>query len=211
MARIIEGGAAMFDALMYGRPTHEMTTFLNRQFENMSQTLTEAGVRFYQQTQEVIEQATNDYASRMVRAAGRAISNFWLQDRIQTLTEIGQLQHAPPVMQRWIMAEPELRRMYQDQRVEGYSDSYIDLQPGVVGPAHVDYRAVTNGVIFLDQEPDEEGHIGHTATTYLNGLLPDHDLSLAEQMDIQATWKAVRSRIATGGEDPTSRFNADIG
>jgi hypothetical protein len=212
MAKIIQGGAAMFDALMYGRPTQEMTSFLNRQFENVSQTLTEAGARFYQQAQAAFESASNDYAARMVRAAGRAISNFWMQDRIQTLTEIGQLQHAPPVMQRWIMAEPTVRKLYQDQRIEGYSESYHDAHPGLIGEAHPDYRAVRNGVIFLDEEPDDEGHVGHTSTTYLNGLLPDDDgLQFAEQLDIMATWAAVRNHIARGDEDPTSRFNANIG
>lgn len=212
MAQIIQGGAAMFDAMLYGSPKQETLNFLARQFDSVSQNLSEAGKRFYESAYDAFQQVNHDYAARMLRAAGRAVSNMWMNDCIQPLTTIGQLQHAPLSMVRWVMAEPSIRKLYQQQRVEGYSETYTDLDPGRIGPNHYDYRRATNGVLFVDDTPDAEGNYGWHATTYFDNLFEtDSDLPLWQQADIQETWKAVRKLAAQGKEDPTSRFNADIG
>lgn len=212
MAQIIQGGTATFDASFYGAPTQSGMQFLREQLTNISQNLTDAGRAFYQSVQSSIDNFNFDYAARMARAAGRAVMNMWTMDVIQPLTTIGELQHAPPVMQRWVMAEPSIRKLYNQGRADGYSESYKDLDPGHVGEQHYDYRRATDGYLFVDQEPDAEGNVGWQATTYFDQLLPtDEDLSFQDQIDIQTTWAAIRKFTAKGGEDPTSKFNADLG
>lgn len=212
MARIIQGGAAMFNAVHYGRQSQEAVNFLTRQFENVTHHLSEAGRAFYQKAQEAFEYINSDHATRLLRAAGRALDSLYMPDRIQPLSTIGHLQHAPPVMQRWIMAEPTLRKLHIAGRVEGYSDSYLDLDPGRVGDQHYDYQRVMQGVVVVDEEPDEDGNRGWTATQYLGGLLPDdRELEFGEQLDIMETWRHVRKHVAKGDDDPTSRYNAQIG
>ncbi len=214
MAQIIHGGTAMFDAMLYGAPKQSTIDFLNRQFENASQHLSEATRQFYQGAYDAFQQIqNNDYASRMLRAAGRAINNMWMTEEVQPLLDIGRLQHAPVTMQRWVMAEPGLRKLYHQQRVEGYSDSYVDMDPGQVGRDHYDYRQATSGMIFLDNNYNEDGECGWYATTFAGGLREgDEGLSFADQVDIQDTWKAIRKlREANSEDDPTSRFNARIG
>ena len=213
MAQIIHGGAAMFDAMLYGGSKQNTINFLNRQFENVSQHLSDAGKQFYQGAYDAFQKANNDYASRMLRAAGRAINNMWMTDRIQPLTDVGQLQHAMPTMQRWVMAEPGTRKLYHQQRVEGYSDTYVDMDPGRVGRDHYDYRQATSGLLFVDETPDDEGNYGWHATTWAGGLREgDEGLTFADQVDIQDTWRKIRELRTSGcEEDPTSRFNARIG
>ena len=211
MAQIIQGGAAMFNAVQYGRQSQEAVNFIQRQFDNISLQLNEAGRAFYQSARDSFEDLNNDYATRLLRAAGRSIEGLFMHDRIQEISSIGQFQHAPPVMQRWIMAEPTLRALHVANRIEGYSDTYLDLDPGKVGPAHYDYRLATNGLIFVS-EPDENGDTEWHATSHWGALLPDdRELQFAEQLDIQATWRHLRERLENSDEDPTSRYNAQIG
>lgn len=211
MAKIIQGGAAMFDAMHYGRQSQEVVSFLGRQFDAASQHLTDAGRAFFDRAQSAFENFNNDYATRLLRAAGRALDGLYLPDRIQPLMNIGNLQHAPPAMWRWVMAEPTLRKMWQADRVEGY-EKYVDLDPGNVGETHYDYRRVMQGIVQYDAEPDADGHRGWSATNYLDALLPDdRELEFGEQLDIMETWRTVKGMVEAGGEDPTSRFNAEIG
>ncbi|MDH2154325.1 hypothetical protein [Stenotrophomonas sp. GD03657] len=210
MARIIQGGAAMFDAVHYGRQNQEVVNFLSRQFEAASHHLTEAGRAFYERAQSTFENLNTDYATRLLRAAGRAIEGLYMPDRIQPLTTIGGLQHAPPAMWRWVMAEPSLRELWQANRVEGY-EGYVDLDPGRVGEWHYDHQRATNGIVTFFDEPTEED-VHWQAPTYLGALLPDdRELDFGEQVDIMETWRAVRRFTEAGGEDPTSRYNAEMG
>ena len=211
MAHFIDGGTLMFDSLLYGRPHPSTQQFLASQFQQLSSNLTTAGQRFMESAAEVFEKLAGSEAERVLRAVGRNIRSMWQLDEIRMLSTIGELQTAPLTMQRWIMAEPMVRQMYHDQRVDGYSESYVDVHPGDIGESHYDYRRVMDGVLVDDEEPDNNGDPSWHATTYIEELLPeDRDLLLEEQVDILQTWEHVRAAIKRGKEDPTSRFNADL-
>ncbi len=212
MAHFIDGGALTFNALAYCRPHPGTLQFLAAQRENTSRFLNEAGERFFAGAQDLYERFNSSHAVRAVRAAGRALSNLWQLDEIRPLVDIGELQNAPPTMQRWIMAEPEVRRLYHQQRIDGYSHTYQDMQPGAIGEEHYDYRRVMDGMVVVDEVADEDGEYGWTATTYLEELLPDdNDLDIVEQVDITDTWQNAVAYIRRRKEDPTDRFGAEIG
>ena len=114
-------------------------------------------------------------------------------------------------MQRYLMAEPTTRQMYIDQRCDGYSDTYVDVDPGTIGPAHYDYRRATDGLLMDSPTPDANGDYGWTAVTYMEELLPDDvELTLSEQVDIQYSWQWLKAIMAEGEQDPVSRYNADL-
>jgi hypothetical protein len=206
MAQILEGGSLTFDSLAYGRPHPGTQQFLTAQLDRATNYLTSAGQQFMAGVHDLYDRLSGSTAARMLRAAGRGIRSMWQLDEIRAVQTIGDFQHAPPMMQRWIMADPMLRAMYIDQRIDGYSETYVDVDPGKVGEAHYDYRRATDGLIF--DNPDDDGW---TATTYFEELLPDDvELTLEEQVDIQNTWAWMREVIKQGKEDPTSRFNADL-
>lgn len=212
MATFLNGGTATFDAMIYGDQHQGTTELLRQQFSNVGHHLSDAARRFMDSAQAQFEQLSQGYAAQLLRAAGRAINSFWIPDQIQILNSIGQIQYAPHQMRRWIMAEESLRKLYHQGRVEGYGEDYIDLDPGKVGAAHYDYRRATNGLVQIDQEPDDDGNYGFQAITYFEALrADDRELELVEQADIQATWKALRPMLTSGSEDPTSKYGADIG
>lgn len=210
MPQIIDGGRMTFDALVYGQMHPGTQQFLASQFEAPTAMLTQAGQRFFADTYEIYDRLAGSTALRALKAIGRAVGSIWQTDEIRYVYDIAQLQHAPLKMQRFIMAMPDLRQMYHEQRVDGYSDTYVDVHPGAVGMEHYDYRRVVDGHLFIDDEadPDSNWH----ATTFFEELLPeDQELTLEEQRDILDTWRAVRASLDHNKEDPTSRFNADIG
>lgn len=202
----------MFKSLMYGRPHEGTMRFIENQVGFVSQALTDAGARFMDTARDMYSHLEGSNAMRAIRAVGRAVRSLWQLDEIKELIDIGQLQHAPLSMQRYLMAEPTIRGLYQQQRVDGYSDTYVDIFPGTIGEEHYDYRRVMDGIVVEDAEPDENGEYGWTATSYLEELLPDEpDLLLVEQLDILASWGGLKAAVEKGGEDPTSKFNADLG
>ncbi len=211
MAEIYDGGTLTFDALAYGKPHPSTLQFLANQYDSASTTLLNAGQAFFDQARDLYERVSGSHAMQVFRAAGRAIRSAWELDEIRSMQTIGQFQHAGPVMQRWLMAEPTVRKLYQQQRIDGYSESYFDHDPGVIGHEHYDYRRVMQGLVVMDKEPDADGEYGWRATTYFDELLPDdEELSLPEQLDIRDAWTHLRSWAAAGDEDPTSRYNAKM-
>ena len=104
-----------------------------------------------------------------------------------------------------IMAEPTLRRMYHQQQVDGYSENYVDVQPGKVGEDHYDYRRVTNGVFMQDEDGE------WSAKTYYEDLLEGSgEFDFLEQVDILRTWEQMRIQLAKRKDDPTSRWNSSL-
>jgi hypothetical protein len=201
MVQVSYGDSAEFNALAFG-PKHPGTlAFLENQVSSFSQTLTDAGRSFFSNARDVFEQFNGEEAMRLARAAVRKANSLFQRDQIRSIWELGELQQAPLTMQRWIMANPEVRQMYQDQRCDGYVDTYIDVHPGTIGSTHYDYRRAVNGMVMDDDEDD------WVCRFYPDELLEgDKELSLDEKIDIQTTWDIVAALMKAGGEDPTSPF-----
>ncbi len=201
MAQVVYGGSQEFDALIYGYQHPGTLQYLENQFQNVGNHLTEYGKKFYEQARNLYEQFEGSAAIRATRAALQKVSSIFQRDEVRSLWELSEIQNAPLTMQRWIMAEPTVRRMYHDQRCDGYSDSYVDLYPKAIGDDHYDYRRVKQGII---EEP-EEGPWHYT--TYFDDLVEgDRELNLDEQIAILSTWEVVCSLMAKGEDDPTSVF-----
>lgn len=205
MAFLIEGGVSSVDALLYGKPHPGTINFINQQLTTMTHNLTDAGARFMQGINQLYDRFTGSTAARIARAAARSVASIWQSDEIQQIVDLGRMQHAPMKMQRWLMAEPTVRQYYIDQRCDGYSDTYVDLEPGKVGEQHYDYRRVMNGIVTDTED-------GWTSTTYHDDLNNDDaELHVDEQHDILISWTALVKMIRAGKEDPTSRYAAELG
>lgn len=211
MATVIQGGDDTFNALALGEMHPGTQQFLSTQLQAPTHHLTEQGQRFFQSTQELFKRFEDSRAMRLITAAKRAVGGIWNSDEVKYLSTIEELQWAPSKMRRLIMAEPEIRRLYHQQRLEGYGDVYRDAYPDDIGEAHYDYRRVTNGFIFVNEDAkDDEPE--WSCTTYFDDHeeYGDRELDLLEQVDVVNTWEAARLRLRKGGDDPTSRFNAAL-
>jgi hypothetical protein len=204
MVMIVQGGPDVFADVAFG-PNHPSTLqFLQQQVFNMSDTLTAAGREFMNRGQELFEKYNGHKAIQMAKAALRASQYMFQQDIIQPLYTLGAIQQAQPLMQRWIMACPDVREMYHMQRCDGYSTSYVDMQPGCIGEAHYDYRKVMNGIV---QDGSDEDEFDWKCTTYVTDLDEDDmDLTLTEKSDILSLWDLVKTMMKPGKEDPTSPY-----
>lgn len=205
MATLIDGGADAFDCLIYNRAHPGTLEFLNYQGSSFQTMLAEPAAAFFGQMENIYQRFNNSAAVRMAQAVARRMSNLLQSDGICVLSDVGQFQYATVVMQRWVMAEPTVRQMFHAQLCDGYSDTYVDAQPGAIGKDHYDYRRVTNGVYVT--QPDGT----FAATTWVEDLhANDSELHMAEKSDILETWSNLRSLLGLGKDDPTSRWNSAL-
>jgi len=108
------------------------------------------------------------------------------------------------MMQRFIMANPMVRQLYHDQRCDGYSGTYIDVQPDATKEDHYDYKRVMNGIV----QQDGDGTMFYTQ--YMDQLHHgDKELALAEQVSILDTWE-IAEMFIKAGNDPTSVWNESL-
>lgn len=202
---VVDGGSEMFSMLAYQEKHPDTVAFVRSQFENISNTLTDAGRMFYHGLRDSFERANSSDAMRRARLAMQKVKNVFQPDIVTSMFDLVEIQAAQFQMQRWIMAMPQLRQMYHEQRVDGYSESYIDMAPGQVGEDHYDYRRVMHGMVQDDPENDWK------ATFYLDEILPgDRELNFDEQIDILNTWDVVKVYLDRGEGDPTSQYGNSL-
>lgn len=203
MINVIEGNDADFNNIVYGVKHPGTLNFIRNQIENVNHAfhhLNEASQRFYSNVGEMFERLNGSEAMRRARMVKEKITGIFIPDDIRYLNSIEKIQQAQPYMQRFIMAEPTIRRMYHNQQVDGYSHSYIDAEPLLIGKDHIDYRFVMDGVVNTDEEGE------HYYTFYD----PENDihrtLILDEQNDILNTWEMINISLEVNEYDPTSSF-----
>lgn len=119
MAMYIEGGALAFNELVYAPRDPGTVQYLKDSAAQVSQNLTDTGRMFMDTAREKWQHFFGDNALRAARAAVRSVQTMWDADVIRVLSSIAQMQHAPVVMQRYIMADPTIRTMFLAQQLDG--------------------------------------------------------------------------------------------
>ena len=205
MAQFYEGGRDVYNGQVYSDPHPGTLRFLQNMVENTSERLTVAGHEFMSLAQGAYDKFHGSDVMRKTRAAINQISGAWQRNVISPIVTVSDLQIAPPIMHRWLMAEPNIRSLYHKQMCDGYGGLYIDANPNDIGEAHQDYRSVMNGIIV----ESEDG--GWTSTQYFDDVHEDDKfLTSDEQFDILRSWAALATSVMVGGSDPTSRWNAEL-
>lgn len=211
MINVVYGGADAFNALAYGVDQHPANTqYFQRQIESISNTLTDVGQSFFANTQQLYNQVNNSEVMRIARAAVRTAKSLFQPNQILSIFDMASMQNAPLVMQRWIMANPTVRELYHKQQIDGYSDSYVDVSPGIIGEQHYDYRRVMTGIV-QDVEGTEGEEDSWKVCYYPDELHEgDKELTHDERVDILSTWSIVEMFVAAGKSDPTSPWDAKM-
>jgi len=202
----LASASEVFDAYLYGKRHVDTVKYLEERGSGFGSRLAASAREFYDEVGESIyKRYDHSSAIRLARAAARRVATAWKPEGIYLLDTMALLQNAPSEMQRRIMASPEIRQLYHQNRVDGYSDTYTDLDPGKVGVDHYDYRRVTDGVMM------EQLDGTFCAINYFEELRDKGDeLDTIEQIDIMATWEQAMARINAKKEDPTSRWNSAL-
>lgn len=203
--QIIHGGVDTWDALAYGEQNPINTNYFRNQIQSSFNSLNEIGRQFFSDARELYEKFNGSAAMQAVRNATRAAASVFQPNIVRSLFEIHDFQNASLVMQRWLMANPVVRQRYQEQKCDGYSDTYMDMHPGTIGETHYDYRRVMNGII---QDTEDDGwKVKFYPDELLNG---DRELFLDEKVDILSSWDIIQGFMKAGQEDPTSPYGTKL-
>ena len=202
IAEVIDGcNTNTFNSLIFPDKNPVNLDYIRNQLQGFGDSMANVGNGFLQRARSLYENINDAESMRAARAALRYAKGIFREDRIYVPKTITELREAKPIMQHYIMAEPTLRGMYHKQVVDGFSDTYTDLEPDSIGEGHSFYRDVMSGIVV----DNEDG--GWTATNYFSEELGSGRVLLfEEQMDILSTWDLVR--MALGDSlDPTDIFN----
>lgn len=204
MVQWVGGNADTFSSLVYGAPAQATFEFMDQTMNNFRTNMTEQASAFFANCENVYRRVDNSESMRLIRAALRGLETFMLPDRIQPLQRMAELQHAPLTMMPWVMANPMVRTMWQNNQVEGYNGKYVDLYGDVVGDHHREFRGAVNG---LWREYNGEMRCDLYADIQCE---PELQLTMREQVDINLTWIDLEAYLHDKKDDPTSRFNAKL-
>lgn len=202
--RVVSGGTAAWNAIAYGQQNPLNLGYFKQQLENIGTNLNEQAKVFYQDVQDLYNKFNSSEAMRLMRSAMKSAASLFNDNIIRPLTTVDELQNASLQMQRWIMANPVIRQMYHDQQCDGYSDTYVDIEPGKVADQHYDYRRVMDGIVVCNEDAEY-------FTEYFEDLYEgDRDLILSEQSDVLRTWEVLEAMVKAMKDDPTSQYGAQL-
>lgn len=197
----MDTAANMFDALIYSESHPNVINYLSNQYNRFADTLTAPARAFMEKGKEVFEHFHNSDAMRYARSVVQKFSGnneVANTDTIQSIFELERFQNANLTNQRWIMANPVVRKMYCDQTIDGYSSTYFDVEPGAIGVNHYDYRMVMDGMMVVEKDDWK-------IVQYMDQLKEgDRELMLEEKVDIRHNWDYVEYLITLNKDDPTS-------
>lgn len=202
---LTHGSSSAWDSLLYGENNPQTVSFLQNQIASVGSVLTNAGREFMDRSRAAFDHFNGSEAMRFAREAVRSVQGMFEVPRIRQLFTVEDFTKATDIMQRWVMANPNVRNRYFDQRIDGYSDTYQNVHGTDIKEKHYDYRRVMDGIIEFNEED------GWKSTEYVEPLIEgDRDLLFEEQLDILRTWNAVDLLIQLGKDDPTSTVGGKL-
>lgn len=176
------------------------TEFLRNRLENLAQ-VGGASEQFMNAAWGMYDQFHGSAVMREIRAVTQQIGSIFETDGVRYLRTIADFQQATPIMQRFIMAQPDLRAMYLKFEADGYSETYINVHGDDIGEQHHDYRLMMDGALIEEgedlvmrmyfEEPEEHD--------------PVH-LTLADKFDGRSSWDNLKNFIQQREQDPSSIY-----
>lgn len=208
MNPIIYGDENVVAELTYGTRSDALIQTLRNNLNMQNPLLNEQGKLYAQRSASVFEQVSGWDVVRAARKAVAGVTSYVQTDSILALADLESIQTANVKMQRWVMAGIDVRRYFNKGLVDGYSETYIDIQPGKIGRDHYDYRCASHGIVITTEE---EKSIKYEVTQYNMALTSwDEPLSTRNRTDINRTWQVTASLLLEGADDPVSRFGGKI-
>ena len=203
MINVIHDGGDVFNAFLYPEQNAVHSSYFQNQVTGFGNVLNETGQRFMEAARNIYDKINDSAAIEMARRAIRHAQGIFNPNTIIAMDRLEYIQAAQPTMQRWIMASPDVRELYQQQRCHGFADTYLDVEPNTIRENQYDYRRVMSGVVVEDE------HDWH-ADIYFDELRPgDRELTHHEKVDILSTWE-VMSMFIKQGNDPTDPYGGKL-
>lgn len=208
MNPIIYGDDSVVAELTYGSRTDALIQDLRNNLQVQNPLLTDQGRLYAQRSAQVFEQVSGWDVVRNARKAVQAVGSYIHTTDILPLTTVEQLQTANPRMQRWIMADVDVRKFFNEGRIDGYSDMYVDIQPGAYGRDHYDWRCASHGIV---NTTETEESVKYEVVQYKMELAKwDEPLLPRGRLDIKYTQMNARSMLLEGADDFSNPYGGKI-
>jgi len=206
MATRVDVGNDLIDVFSGGVPDQDTTSWLQQRSQQLMGQISGAGRAFIESSRSLYQMVNETQAAQMLRNLGTKHQDAWRQSTIARLESIEAVQTANPVMQRWIMANPNVRKRYLNQELEGYAESYVNHHGDTVGQEHYDYRRVMTGIMERPRE-DEDWKVRIFCDP---SARDDQQLTIWQRKDILNTWAFIDTLLEEAEEDPTSEYGAPM-
>lgn len=196
--------------VMYGPRSDALLNDLRSGLSNYDQSILSPLGRAYEaKVQENFEAVSGWKVVNATRKAVASLSGFDAPEVILPLFTDEAFQTAPLIMQRLIMADTEIRQLYVKHRIDGWSDTYIDSQPGIIGQDHYDHRIAMNGIVEVEEL--KEGGQKYSVTEFFQADRPfEEKLSQSNLLDIRRSSMYARSKMKKGLADLTSLYEEKV-
>lgn len=184
MGQVISMSEAAVDYVMYGDNRQSITNYLSNQLSQLPTHFTEFGNRMMETVKKTYNYLTDELLHRTIQNQTQQAGSYMDNNGIGYCGSFEELQNASVSMQRWIMANPNLRKVYLGQNCDGYSNTYVNVSKNDIEHSHYDYRRVMSGVP-VDSEDGFKLHY------YIEDLeIGDRKPSHIESVQILSTWEA---------------------
>ena len=190
----------MYDRLAYPEhDNHSRSWFQSTLFnEAHAHKLTDMGRAFVDQCRNVYNSISDSVRLSGINHAIKLLERVADRDEIYEIDSYDSCVDASPIMRRFIMAAEDIRVAFQKQRIDGYGENYVDLEPDAVGNDHYDFRLVNQGMLRTPMGSDTA-----VVSEYIEPLNNgDRRLSVHEKNDILTT-QSLASYYLSKGFDPT--------
>lgn len=191
--QVINGDDSVFNMLI-SAPNQQAMNYVQQNIERLSQTANP----YITQIQQNFNKASSglDFA----KLALAHVNTFFKPDIIYPLLTITNMQTAQSEMRRWIMANPIVNELYQNQLCEGYEDKFYRLEDNKQGKESIEYQMVTDGIVQFNE--DETCVIN----TCIDNPFGVSELTLIEQTSVLRTWGIMEAMLKLKDKDPTSIY-----
>lgn len=204
MGMVLSISEPALDMVLYGSKAGVLNNYLMRQMQSLAPAFNDFSTRIYNSIQSsynfINDKLTQYGLMNQLEAQGiQALDNYY-----QDLTSFTQLQEANLTMQRWVMAHPQVRQLYLDQNLDGYSGSYQNVFGKDVGEQDYNYRRAMDGAL---ESTDDRWVVKH----YLDELLPgDKELQHYEKTKIRHTYDTIDHILSTCKFDFTLKSDEPV-
>ena len=203
MATIIQAPELGIDYTLYGDRSHIVADYLHTQMQTMP---VYQGNPYHDRVMQSVQASyayLTDSATRHMVATTMQQAGVDLGDTfINELVTFEQFQSANLTMQRWVMACPDVRNLYLQDNIDGYTDTYVNTSGKRVGEQDYHYQLAMSGVPVDNADGTETVRFYHAEDDLYPG---DRKLDHHEKVSIQHTWRNARSLIYDMGFDFTNQ------
>lgn len=207
MARLVAApnAGSLFGKGLFGNLSQNTLQWMQGNIAAVQGLGTEYSQKVYERSLALFNAINSDAAVLAAEAVLSQVESMTGQDIIEALTSVSQLQAAQSQMQNYIMAHPVIRQAWYDGKVEGYSDTYVDPEPGRIGHEQQVFRQVMNGVLVPHEEASYQYSLYYDRASSIDGVL-----SLRDVAAILDSQEAAVHALEAGEQDPVSQYGASL-